>query len=317
MTLKHDEKIKFSIILPVYNVEDYVADAIESVLRQTYSNIELIIVNDGSTDKSKNIIDEYAKLDPRIKVIDCPNNGLSEARNIGLRNASGEYIFFMDSDDIIDKNLFEIVNGKTITEKQKVFMVGFEEFSQSNTFFGKEIDQGVYENKSIIHNILTKKMENYVWQFIIEKSILSEKLRFKTGVLFEDIDWTARFLSQVESVYYINKSLYKYRVRLNSITHTRSLKKANDLLIVLELLEKTIKENFPSELKNFNNWRKTLDLTVYFDFSILGWESKKIKRDLFFRIAAYDYSNLDLKQMLKLALIKHRIVYIISKLMVQ
>lgn len=311
--MKKNEPVKFSIIMPVFNVKEYVRDAIESVLCQTYSNVELIIVNDGSTDGSKEIVEALARQDSRIKVIHCPNSGLSEARNIGFRLASGDFIFFMDSDDTIDIELFNIVHEKILLENQKVFMISYEKFSSNGKYSGKNILSGIHQSNSIMHDILTKKLENYVWQFIIDKSIFSEDLRFHSGVLFEDIDWTARFLSEIDSIYYINKPLYRYRIRLSSITHTRSLQKARDLLIVLGLLEKTINKNFPSESLSFINWRKSLDLTIYFDFSILGWESEDLRKKIYSQIASYNGNHLDLRQKVKLILIKFRVVDFFQK----
>lgn len=314
MTSKRDESIKFSIIMPVFNVKEYVESAIESVLNQTYSNIELIIVNDGSTDGSRKIVEDLSVKDSRIKLIHCPNRGLSMARNTGLNIASGNFIFFMDSDDIVDINLFQIAHDKISSENQNVLMIGYEEIASHYTYLGKNVLPGIHCSASIIHNILSKKLENYVWQFIIAKSILSENLLFHPNVLFEDIDWTARFLSKIESVYYINKPLYKYRIRDSSITHTRNFQKAHDLLIVLDLLEKTLNENFPSELPNFRLWRKSLDLTIYFDFSILGWETKRLRNDMYSKILSYNGDGLDLKQKIKLILIKFRVMDFFHKL---
>ena len=111
-----DEKI--SIISPVYNVEDYLKDCVESILNQTYKNIELILIDDGSTDNSGKICDEYASKDNRVKIVHKKNGGLSSARNAGLDIATGDYIFFVDSDDFLYKNsviekIIKATNGGT------------------------------------------------------------------------------------------------------------------------------------------------------------------------------------------------------------
>lgn len=93
---------KISVIVPIYNGETYLSECIESILKQTYENIELILVNDGSKDNSKNIIDKYALLDNRIKAIHKENSGVSDSRNVGLKNTTGDYICFVDQDDYID-----------------------------------------------------------------------------------------------------------------------------------------------------------------------------------------------------------------------
>ena len=96
-----------SVIIPIYNVEKYLTKCIESVINQTYKNLEIILVNDGSTDNSKEIIDKYSSIDSRIKVINKKNGGLSDARNVGIELAKGEYITFLDSDDWIELNMYE------------------------------------------------------------------------------------------------------------------------------------------------------------------------------------------------------------------
>ena len=96
-----------SVIIPIYNVENYLKKCIESVINQTYKNLEIILVNDGSNDNSKNIIDEYSTIDNRIKVINKENGGLSDARNAGIEIAKGDYITFLDSDDWIELNMYE------------------------------------------------------------------------------------------------------------------------------------------------------------------------------------------------------------------
>ena len=108
--------IKFSIIVPVYNVEKYIKKCINSILNQTYKNYEIIIINDGSTDKSKKILESYKNID-NIKIINQTNKGLSVARNIGIKNASGDYLLFVDSDDYIDNDLLENLN-KNITDEE-------------------------------------------------------------------------------------------------------------------------------------------------------------------------------------------------------
>lgn len=305
--------IKFSIIMPVYNVSDFLTSSITSVLRQTYSHFEIIIVNDGSTDASYSILEKMSKVDRRITVINQENKGLSAARNVGLNIASGDYIFFMDSDDTIKNDLLLTVYNTICRMKvPNTIMIGYEAFNNKGNFLGKRLVSGTYSGSEVVHSILTGQLENYVWQFIIPKFLLDKDLRFLEGVLFEDIDWTARFLSNISSVMYVSDSLYCYRVRQGSITHTRSNKKSRDLLKVLESLSKTITNKFPEELVNFQVWRKPLDITVYYDCSILGWENVDSKGQLFLRICNFDGNGLTVKQKIKLLLIKVKIVDLIS-----
>lgn len=101
------EKIKISVIVPIYNVEQYLSQCLDSIINQTYTNLEIILINDGSTDNSEKICNQYKLLDPRIIVIHKTNGGLSDARNTGIKIATGDYISFVDADDFIDKNMYK------------------------------------------------------------------------------------------------------------------------------------------------------------------------------------------------------------------
>ena len=116
---------KISVIVPVYNAEKYLSRCIDSILNQTYKNFELILINDGSKDNSIEILRKYENIDDRIKVIDNSNNGVSKTRNIGVRLAEGEYIQFIDSDDFIDKNMFEYAINVMEQENADLVMTGF------------------------------------------------------------------------------------------------------------------------------------------------------------------------------------------------
>ena len=116
---------KISVIVPVYNAEKYLSRCIDSILNQTYKDFELILINDGSKDKSIDILRKYENIDNRIKVIDNSNNGVSKTRNIGIRLAQGEYIQFIDSDDFIDENMFEYNINTVEQENADIVMTGF------------------------------------------------------------------------------------------------------------------------------------------------------------------------------------------------
>lgn len=109
------EKIKISVIVPIYNVEQYLSQCLDSIINQTYTNLEIILINDGSTDNSEKICNQYKLLDPRIIVIHKTNGGLSDARNTGIKIATGDYISFVDADDFIDKNMYTILFQKINT----------------------------------------------------------------------------------------------------------------------------------------------------------------------------------------------------------
>lgn len=305
--------VKFSIILPVYNVSAYIREAIKSVLNQTYSDFELIIVNDGSNDGSDIIANEIAKVDDRIIIVNQKNMGLSKARNSGIQSASGEYIIFMDSDDVLNSIMLSTIDKEIIEEHAETLMIGYQYFNEDKYFAGKTIATGVYNSKEILHFILNRKLENYVWQFAIKKSLISNQLFFKNGVFFEDIDWTPRLLTYVNNIHYINLPLYLYRNRRNSITHSLNQKKLIDLDLVLNSMLETVNNNFPNEVKNFMIWRKPLDLTIYFNYSLLGWKSENEKNILRKKIRSYNNEGLTTKQKLKKYLISFMIIDFFTK----
>ncbi|MBD9365948.1 glycosyltransferase [Leuconostoc mesenteroides] len=305
------KKIKYSIIMPVYNVADFVIEAIGSILEQSYKNFELILVNDGSTDDSYEIISRIATTDERLYVINKSNGGLSDARNEGLNYVSGDYIFFMDSDDIVNSNMLDIVN-KQIQKDTKAVMIGYQCFSKRGTSIGKTINSGIYTGEQILHYILLGKLENYVWQFIVHKSILSEHLLFKKGLLFEDIDWTPRLLSNLDYIKYVGHPLYFYRIRSDSIVHTKSLKKIKDLRLALTLMQNTVEHNFSKQLKYIDTWRQPLDLTIYYNYSFFGWESPSDKIRLRRKIKKFKNKELSNKQIIRKYLIGYRVIDVMA-----
>ncbi|MGC8304594.1 glycosyltransferase family 2 protein [Leuconostoc mesenteroides] len=304
----------FSIIMPVFNVENYISEAVESVLNQSYTNIELILINDGSTDDSSNIINDYLKTDHRIIIVNQNNKGLSEARNSGLKVATGKYVMFMDSDDIIDFRALQTVYEKVSFESTDVAMIGYQIFDEKKIFRGKSISNGFYSGQEIMHSILNHKLENYAWQFVINRSLLCKNLLFKRNVFYEDIDWTPRLLSSIDNVYYVGGLLYYYRKRRESITHSISYKKISDLEIVMCSMYCTIKKRFPDEFTYFLIWRKSLDLTIFYNYSKLGWASKKKKNEMRDKIQKYSNEGLSYKEKLKKFLIKYRIIDILVKI---
>ncbi|QBC39977.1 glycosyltransferase family 2 protein [Leuconostoc mesenteroides] len=307
-------KIKYSIIMPVYNVADFVVEAIDSILKQSYKNFELILVNDGSTDDSYEIISSLATTDERLYVINKSNGGLSDARNEGLSYVSGDYIFFMDSDDTVNSNMLDIVNQQ-IQRDTKALMIGYQYLNDKGTSVGKTINPGIYTGEQIMQNILLGKLENYVWQFIVHKSILSENLLFKKGLLFEDIDWTPRLLSNLDYINYVGHPLYFYRTRSDSIVHTKSLKKIKDLSLALTLMQNTVQHNFPKQLKYIDIWRQPLDLTIYYNYSFFGWENSSDKIRLRRKIKKFKNEGLSNKQIIKKYLIGYRVIDTMSLFM--
>ncbi len=212
------ENNKISVIVPVYNVENYLKDCIESVINQTYKNIEIILVDDGSTDNSGRICDEYAKNDKRINVIHKKNGGLSSARNTGLDVASGDYIMFLDSDDLFLPSSCELML-KEIEDKIADYVIGN---YQNCTEEGELWDFPVFDiNK---YKEFKLDIKDYKNSFFIMNSSACNKIfrtsflkklnmRFVEGVPAEDAIFTTHCFIKSKNVYYIPDVMYLYRQR--------------------------------------------------------------------------------------------------------
>ena len=220
---------KITVIVPVYNVENYLRKCLDSIMVQTYKNIEIIVVNDGSTDTSGEICKEFSGMDHRIIYIEQENAGLSAARNTGLNNMSGDYVTFVDSDDWIEQDYIETLYKK-IVEYQADIAVGnyysYNEDEETYYFhiYGNSYYEKVYDNISIFENLYeSQEMKSFAlisaWGKLY-KAKLFDYLRFDKGKLGEDGYFNQKMYLSVNKVVYLNKGLYAYRQRSGSITKT-------------------------------------------------------------------------------------------------
>lgn len=208
-----------SIIIPVYKVEKYLKECVDSVIVQTYKNMEIILVDDGSPDKSGEICDAYSEKDSRIKVIHKENGGLSSARNTGIRAANGEYIQFLDSDDFLCDN--------TCIEKLVKIMEDDYDFVLFNTVEGY-IDENRYVNSQGLYDlnvflcgdkarifkymVKTHKPLGVAYNKIIQRRTIQENnVYFKEGIIAEDIDWIIRLFRASRKITAVNETYYVYR----------------------------------------------------------------------------------------------------------
>ena len=218
---------KITVIVPVYNVEHYLDKCLDSVIKQTYKNIEIIVVNDGSTDNSGEICQEYAQKDNRIVYIEKENGGLSDARNAGLDQMTGSYVTFVDSDDWIEQDYVETLYQK-ITEYQADIAIGnYYSFDEERSVFlfhilGDSYYEKAHDNVSIFENLYeNQEMRSFAlisaWGKLY-KARLFEQLRFDIGKLGEDGYLNQKVYLLSEKVIYLNKGLYAYRIRKGSLS---------------------------------------------------------------------------------------------------
>lgn len=231
-----------SVIIPVYNVEEYLHECVDSVLCQTYGNFEIILVDDGSTDSSGIVCDEYIQKDERISVIHQKNGGLSAARNTGFAEATGDYVYFLDSDDYIAENALETLLG--IAEKGNSDIVFFDavSFADTDDFTVKQnyIRKNKYEtnNGIAVFNQMTKNKEFHsaVPLLFINKNFLqNSNISFVPDILYEDMVFTYQLFCKAENVSQCSEAFYYRRYRKNSImTSSKSRKHFTSCISVYE-----------------------------------------------------------------------------------
>lgn len=206
---------KVSIIVPIYNVQKYIYKCIDSILSQTYKNLEIILVDDGSPDNCGKICDEYASKDNRIIVVHTKNGGLSAARNVGLNKSTGNFIIFVDSDDYLENSAIEDCLNYIKTNNCDILIFNWYNVYLNNQLkIVKKIPQKINEyyslsNKLLYDAILWDKVPNYVWNKIYKKQ-LWENISFPQNCNFEDLAIMPYIFSKAHNISYLDKHLYNY-----------------------------------------------------------------------------------------------------------
>ena len=231
-----------SVIVPVYNAEKYLQKCLDSILEQTYQNLEIIIINDGSTDNSGQICQEYEKQDDRIIYIEKQNSGVSDTRNAGMDRMTGTYVTFVDSDDWLEPNYVKFLYEKVIEYQADIVVGNYTSFNESNSVFYFHIStdyyEKVYDNKSVIPCLydakeLLKSALIVPWGKIYKKEIIAN-LRFPINRIGEDALFNLKALLDSEKVVYVNKSAYINRVREGSLSNTWTDEWIRDAIYIIE-----------------------------------------------------------------------------------
>lgn len=277
---------KVSIIVPVYNVEKYLDQCMQSLLNQTLNDIEIIMVDDESPDNCPKLCDEYAKYDSRIKVIHKKNGGLGLARNSGIEIATGDYIAFVDSDDYVEKTMFEIMYKKAQKNKSDIvycnnYMYHSElgSITKSNaplnydeTFKGRDVIEEVLKNMiaSSLNASSDRKYYMSVWRGIFKKEAVNG-IRFvsEREYLSEDILYQVKALQHANSVTIISDYLYYYRENLSSLTHKYRKDRIQKSIILYQCLTKELKGITLDDMEDWN-FRLLKFLYGYFRFSLFS-----------------------------------------------
>ena len=232
--------IKISVVVPVYNVEKYIRQCLESIVNQTYKNLEIIVVNDGTKDNSMEIVEEFLS-DSRLKVINKENGGLSSARNRGMEEATGDYILFVDSDDWLEENGIDIL-VKNLIKNIDILGANFYVFDEKNQLKNKNNFKIKYRENDEGKNLLLNDLESVVWNKLYKISFLKKNnIIFLENVIHEDEEFTFKCYMKAKNVKYIQEVTYNYRInRVGSIMNN-SEKNKNDSIASLRKIINEIK----------------------------------------------------------------------------
>ena len=246
---------KVSIIIPIYNAERYIERCICSVINQTYKNIEIIIINDGSTDDSMKLINRYKNKDSRIIVINQKNSGVSTARNNGINKSSGKYVMFVDIDDWLELNMIEEmvkkIKEKDVDALRCNYFRNYEDNTQKKGFFyDKDIidiklDKEKIRNKVLLQ-ILNGKMPGYMWLLIIKKEVFQKLKPLNTDLaMMEDTIFYIDLLFNIDTLYIYNKYLYHYYCNFDSASKSKNNYLRNfDNILLVNKIEESILHQF-------------------------------------------------------------------------
>ncbi|MPS63476.1 MAG: glycosyl transferase family 2 [Chryseobacterium sp.] len=248
---------KISIIVPVYNVENYLAKCLDSLVNQTYQNIEILVVNDGSTDDSGKIINDFSvKFPEKIKAFYKKNGGLSDARNVGIDNATGDYIGFVDSDDYVLETMFEEMLDLAEKHSAEMVICNIQKVDERGNVIQKltQIPNMPEKIDLETHFSVFSDISYFACNKLFKKELFETK-RFKQGISFEDIQLIPKLLLECKTIAQTQHFHYQYLERQNSISKTHT-EKGLDILQAVEdvevAFEKSIYSHKRKELKNFH-----------------------------------------------------------------
>lgn len=274
-----------SVIIPVYNVEKYVERAIKSVMEQTYTNLEIILIDDGSKDSSGEICDKIAKQDNRIKVIHQQNMGLSGARNTGIKNANGKYIAFVDSDDIVSNRMYEFMYKAIKQDKTKISACRYISFDEDIPNFDENYNSSILTCEEAIKELMIdRKITSHSWNKLFDIQLF-EDIEFPINKKFEDIGTIFKLFLKTNEISYLDMKLYGYFHRVDSITVDYSKNTTSDFIQMIRYRYDFLMKEKP-ELSTYINMNRVnfstrcfLDIAMHKKIKVL--EDKKFKKELY------------------------------------
>lgn len=221
---------KISIIVPIYNTKKYIDRVVNCLINQTYHNLEIILVDDGSTDGSSMLCDKCKKKDNRIKVIHQKNSGVSVARNVGLKHATGEYIGFVDSDDYISLNMYETLYNNLINTNSDISVCNYLTFKDNLPEFDNESNIKIYDGMDALKDIISDgDITNFLWNKLFKREIF-KNISFPLGKIYEDLYVMPRLIDNTNKICFDSRRMYGYYQRSDSYVNSYSLEKNKNYL---------------------------------------------------------------------------------------
>lgn len=237
-----------SVIVPIYNVEKYLQKCVDSIINQTYKNLEIILVDDGSPDNCPKMCDDYAKIDNRIKVVHKKNGGLSDARNAGMKVATGEYVSFIDSDDYVSLDFYETLLQTMIDNDSDIVECSVAKFYENGKFdeYSDDLKVTNYETVDALDGLISENpFKQHVWNKLYKSSVALD-IQYAVGKLNEDEFWTYQVFGKAKKVTRINQTMYYYFQRNGSIMGNSYNIRRIDALEGKVNRQAYIEKNFPT-----------------------------------------------------------------------
>lgn len=312
------QKGLLSIILPFYNSEKYIKETIERILKSTYKDIEIIAIDDGSEDKSKKIVEEMQ--DDRIKIYSQKNKGVSAARNIGISLAKGEYITFVDADDLVERNMYEVLINKIKDNNVDVGICNYKLINEEGRIIEKRLSKNFeikMNKKNFLNNINKLSMyQGFVWNKIYRANVI-KNIKFDENIyVLEDLlfNFEIALYNKDVTFFYIDEPLYLYRINESSVLHTSKIN--HKIISTLNSLENIIKiaekiklnsEEFSCQyVYNYNYYLCNMDKKARKEFTK---KYKRMYRIMNRRIKYFNFKYI----IIKLKILRYKIKNICSR----
>ncbi|WP_407377218.1 glycosyltransferase family 2 protein [Methanobrevibacter sp.] len=292
--------VKISVIVPVYNVEKYLSECMDSLVNQTFEDIEIICVNDGSTDTSPEILENYAKEDRRIKIISQENQGLGAARNRGIKHSNGDYLFFIDSDDFLELNTLKLLYDNAVSNDSDIVFyrlykyldgekINFPMYRFNKIFKDVDFDHFTFDYHNIKTHVLNGGYNSVVKLY--KKAFLDryDDFYFTEGIAFEDVLFHVKVMLRAKRISHVPQQLYYYRINENSIMNTP--KYTPDIFKVVDMVVQFMEDNNLTE-----EFRPDLD---YFKMRRIDAHLLKSYSEEYFQIAKKRYEEIKFTELFR------------------